>query len=94
MIIQPPTQIRSEPLLQTQKKPYEDDSFETFGRFMASELRSIADPTDAHRIQRKLQRLLIDAMDELDAVTSGSKPQEEMSAKKTFKSDKVTFLVI
>lgn len=97
--IKPPKQISSEPLLpQSHKKTYEtNDNFETFGRFLASELRSIPNPTDAHKIQRKLQRLLIDCMDELDAnslVTSVSKPQESTSAPKTNKSDKViTFLL-
>lgn len=95
MNIQPPKKKTSEAHLQEHKRVYEtEDSFDTFGRFLASELRSIPNLTNAHKIQRKLQRLLIDCMDELDAsgsVTSVTKPQVETSVQKTDKNDKVTF---
>lgn len=96
--VQPPKQIRNdEPLQQPPKKTYNtDDSFETFGRFVASELRSIPNSVVAHKIQRKLQRLLIDSMDELDGIvmpTSVSKPQAGTSVQKADNSGKVTFFV-
>lgn len=48
------------------KKMDESDSFQVFGDFIASELRKIPDKANAVRIQRKMQRVLLDAMDELD----------------------------
>lgn len=48
------------------KKMDENDSFQVFGDFIASELRKIPDKTNADRIQRKMQRVLLDCMDELD----------------------------
>lgn len=48
------------------KKMEENDSFQVFGDFIASELRKIPNKVDADRVQRKLQRTLLDFMDELD----------------------------
>lgn len=43
------------------------DEFQVFGNFIASELRKIPDINNARRIQRKMQRVLLDYMDEMDA---------------------------
>lgn len=48
------------------KKMEENDCFQIFGDFIASELRKIPSKVQADRIQRKLQRTLLDFMDELD----------------------------
>lgn len=43
-----------------------DDEFKVFGDFIASELRKVANKNDAYRLQRKMQRVLLDYMDEID----------------------------
>lgn len=43
------------------------DEFQIFGNFIASELRKIPDINNARRIQRKMLRVLLDYMDEMDA---------------------------
>lgn len=43
-----------------------NDEFQIFGDFVASELRKIPDKATARRVQRKLQRNLLDYMDDMD----------------------------
>lgn len=43
-----------------------NDEFKIFGDFIAAELRKIPNKIDANRVQRKMQRMLLDFMDELD----------------------------
>lgn len=49
------------------KKMDEMDSFQTFGNFVAEELRKIPNVTLANKVQRKLTRYLMDCLDEVDA---------------------------
>ena len=50
----------------------DEDSFQTFGNFVASELRKISNFETANRIQRKLNRALLDCIDEIDCSKGGS----------------------
>lgn len=73
-----PLTFRQSPV-QTRKRRYDDmeredelrvanidDSFEAFGKFVASELRQIGDLRVAKRIQRQLNYRLLEFLDELD----------------------------
>lgn len=54
----------------------ESDSFQTFGNYVASELRKISDIETANRIQRKLNRTLLDCFEDIDwAATAESAKQ-------------------
>lgn len=47
----------------------QNDEFKVFGDFIAAELRKIPNKVDANKVQRKMQRMLLDYMDELDGNT-------------------------
>lgn len=47
-----------------QSKQQSCDEFEAFGKFLASELRSLDDIAMARRIKRKVNRFFLDAIDE------------------------------
>lgn len=49
-------------ILAEPKEP--NDEFQIFGNFVASELRNTSDINDARRTQRKLNKLLIESVDE------------------------------
>lgn len=51
------------------KKMDEVDSYQVFGNFVAEELRKIKDPAMANKVQRKLTRVLMDCLDEVDSNT-------------------------
>lgn len=47
-----------------------EDEFEAFGKYVATELRSLADPLMAQRIRLKMTRFLVDCIEaELKATT-------------------------
>lgn len=48
------------------QKMEESDSFQTFGNFVAAELRKIPNKTEANIIQRRVQRKLLDYIDEYE----------------------------
>lgn len=48
------------------QKMEESYSFQTFGNFVAAELRKIPNKTEADVIQRKVQRKLLDCIDEYE----------------------------
>ncbi|XP_058812572.1 uncharacterized protein LOC131677055 isoform X2 [Topomyia yanbarensis] len=52
---------------QSVQKVEKPDSFQVFGNFVAEELRKIPDLVLANQVQRKLNRYLMDCMDEVDA---------------------------
>lgn len=47
-----------------------DDEFTVFGNYIASELKAIGNVDIANKIKRKLSRLLLDSLDELDAMAT------------------------
>lgn len=48
------------------KKMDEVDGYQVFGIFVAEELRKINNPAVANKVQRKLTRVLMDCLDEVD----------------------------
>lgn len=56
------------------QKMTEVDSFQVFGSYVAEELRKIPDVNEANRLQRKLARVLIDSLDDMEAGTSSQYP--------------------
>lgn len=51
-------------------KSDENESFQAFGNFVAETLRKIPNKSDANKIERKLQRTLLELLEELDAKSS------------------------
>lgn len=49
------------------KKMDEMDSYQVFGNYVAEELRKINNPNVANKVQRKLTRVLMDCLDEVEA---------------------------
>lgn len=60
------------------KKMTETDTFQTFGNFVAEELRKIPKPCDAHVIQRKIQRVLLEYWDNLEGSSTANSDQPEL----------------
>lgn len=54
------------------KKMDEVDSYQVFGNFVAEELRKINNLATANKVQRKLTRVLMDCLDEVDGNTMNS----------------------
>lgn len=53
-----------------QSKQQACDEFEAFGKFLASELRSLDDISMARRIKRKVNRFFLDVFDEEQQTTT------------------------
>lgn len=47
----------------------EEDDLDSFGRFVATELRGIKDIQKRNVVKRKLNRFLMDQLDEIDGIT-------------------------
>lgn len=62
-----------ESLNQLKQQQQHSDEFEAFGKFLASELRSLDDIARARRIRHKLNRYFLDIVDEEYAQNSSTK---------------------
>lgn len=54
------------------QKMEESDSFQAFGNFVATELRKIPNQTAANNIQRKVQRKLLDCIEDYEMCSKSS----------------------